>query len=803
MSDTLHLHTLAGCAPTPLAHYLKALGILRLLAEQTDPSARGWWEGDRFRLATRLDRDALERFFLYEYQPTPLIAPWNKESGCWGGSRTDVLTPLRQAPAERFSQLRKAINTSLDAITLWEDCPDPKTKQGRTEKAALIRRCRRLFTGEALRWLDATVALTEADDYRTSTLLGQGGVDMRREFGYGFATQLPELFELTDNKGAPTEQSTPLLAEALYGDTVREVPAKLLAGHFNPAAIKGPNNTPGFQAEATTNPWNYVLALEGVVAFTASVTRRLNAQRLPSAAAPFTTRGTAAGYGTTAQQEGGAAGEFWMPLWAKPAAWVEINHLLVEGRAQLSPKRSHRGKRQAEDTLDFARAVALRGTARGIERFERFGSFPRSGDRYRLAAPLGRWDVPTQPTPHADLLDDVAEWVSKLRQAAKGDTAPKSLGRVARRCEEAMLACCRPSSGGGDPRRWRALLLALGEAEAQLVRSPGTTAGARLQPLPRLRPQWIAAAMGAGEAADRELRLALAVAGLHGYRVPDNRPCERSNRMPHGRFKGASRPCDPIRRHLLPLDEAALRKGQFRFAATERTLHKDPAVVVAGLDAEADLIAVLRRRVMEAGRGEADTKHLPLRPARGLFASPNDLAAVVRGGVDLGAVHALARPLMAMNWTKWGSENYKTERRETLRQIAAPRPTADDWGTLGLFGLFKLCHHHAEIEIDKQKFEVSLDPTILPRLLAGDLTTAAERAKRRLRASGLPPVLGRAAGDVVLCRRLAAALVFPLGKTTASTLAGLLTNPAKEKPERDDASALVPDPQPQTEGTLS
>lgn len=29
---------LSGCAPVPIAHYLKALGVLRLVAEQADPA---------------------------------------------------------------------------------------------------------------------------------------------------------------------------------------------------------------------------------------------------------------------------------------------------------------------------------------------------------------------------------------------------------------------------------------------------------------------------------------------------------------------------------------------------------------------------------------------------------------------------------------------------------------------------------------------------------------------------------------------------------------------------------------------
>ena len=39
---------LDGCAPFPLASYLKALGLLRLVAEQVDPQARGAWDRERF-----------------------------------------------------------------------------------------------------------------------------------------------------------------------------------------------------------------------------------------------------------------------------------------------------------------------------------------------------------------------------------------------------------------------------------------------------------------------------------------------------------------------------------------------------------------------------------------------------------------------------------------------------------------------------------------------------------------------------------------------------------------------------------
>src|SRR3546814_10180666 len=67
---------LGGCTPTPLADYLKALGVLRLLTAR-DPQVRGAWRGEVFVLRTAFGREEVEGFFLNDYQPTPVMAPWN------------------------------------------------------------------------------------------------------------------------------------------------------------------------------------------------------------------------------------------------------------------------------------------------------------------------------------------------------------------------------------------------------------------------------------------------------------------------------------------------------------------------------------------------------------------------------------------------------------------------------------------------------------------------------------------------------------------------------------------------------
>jgi len=108
----IHIHDLGGCAPAPLAHYLKALGILRLVAENHkdgDPAARGWWEGECFRLATRLTREELEVFFLQHYEPTPFVSPWNRGAGFY--TQDDpALTAIMASKAGRFDRLRFGIS---------------------------------------------------------------------------------------------------------------------------------------------------------------------------------------------------------------------------------------------------------------------------------------------------------------------------------------------------------------------------------------------------------------------------------------------------------------------------------------------------------------------------------------------------------------------------------------------------------------------------------------------------------------------------------------------------------------------
>ena len=70
---------LEGCRPEPMSAYLKALAVLRLVSEQADPQAQGYWSGNVFRLDSDLDREALEQLIdnlnRTQQGPAALVSP--------------------------------------------------------------------------------------------------------------------------------------------------------------------------------------------------------------------------------------------------------------------------------------------------------------------------------------------------------------------------------------------------------------------------------------------------------------------------------------------------------------------------------------------------------------------------------------------------------------------------------------------------------------------------------------------------------------------------------------------------------
>jgi CRISPR-associated protein Csx17 len=113
-----HTLELGGCTPTPLMSYLKSLAVLRVVACQKDMSARGFWRGGIFCLTSMLSHEDLIGFFQEEYEPAPVIGPWNNSSGFSPPDKDEgeALTFIRQSNAQRLALYRQAIAVAEAAL---------------------------------------------------------------------------------------------------------------------------------------------------------------------------------------------------------------------------------------------------------------------------------------------------------------------------------------------------------------------------------------------------------------------------------------------------------------------------------------------------------------------------------------------------------------------------------------------------------------------------------------------------------------------------------------------------------------
>ncbi len=737
----LNLHHISGCAPTPLAHYLKALGILRLVAEQKDPATRGWWADEHFCLLTSLDRGELERFFLEEYAPTPFVSPWNKGSGFL--SPTDPgLTPIEISVAPRFKAFRKGIEAArapLAALTAADAIvrrlkDRTKAKKGMTTaekavakalkadptfkgqlaaankqfaylKADLFKPCELGWRGPHRAWMDAAVVLPDEGSPSFPSLLGTGGNDGRVDFTNNAMQRIGDLFDLASaGQAAPAAYS--LLNDALLRTPTTDlVPGAI--GQFLPGNAGGANTTTGPNGDSFVNPWDFLLMLEGAVLFRARSTRHLDPVTSSRASAPFAVRSHAVGYGSRGNEKA-ERGEQWMPLWTRPSGVTDLQALLGEARIQLGRGIAHR-------PIDIARAVARLGVARGVTRFTRFGFLERNGQS-NLAVPLGRVEVIERP--QARLVDDLAFWINRLQRMARDKHAPARLVHAERRFADAVLSALTHDEHANQ---WQAVLLAAASVEA--IQASGTAFKAG--PIPPLSPEWVTASNDGSV----EWRLARALGSAAATYEQD----------------GRSR--DPIRHHWLPLE-----KGARRFREKEKRLVRDTRVVMGGRDPVADFGAIVERRLIEATqRGQ---RRFALIAARGCGAHPVDLAALVAGEVDLGRISSLARAFMAVRWDRW----------KPLNSSAPPSGVWPDEAWVAL----RLAHLPWPLH---ENHPIPADGVCVRRLMAGDSATAVDVALRRLRAAGLRPPIRAASTDPTTARLWAAALVFPVDRPSARAMA--------------------------------
>jgi CRISPR-associated protein Csx17 len=475
----MHELALAGCTATPFGSYLKALGVFRLVAEQKDSGARGRRDGDRFTLSSELTPELLVEFFLEEYRPTPILAPWNGGSGFYPKDNQDGIAAIEGSSDARFEEYRAAIAI----CRAFDEVQAGKGDDENERRTAILRRCRNELPDRAVEWLDAAVGIAADGSRSFAPVLGTGGNEGRLDYTNNFMSRVAALLIAPETKTPVAE----LLTNALFGGRTAALQPGA-AGQFDPGRAGGANQGPGISQEAPVNPWDLVLTLEGAVAWASGIYRRQGTAYRSFLCSPFTVRSRTVGYGSAAAKDDARA-EVWTPLWSRPVPYGELKSLLREGRATVDGK-------PASNTLEFAEAACSLGVDRGIERFVRYSLLKRRGDSY-VALPAGTF--PVQFRSEADLIRKL----QLVRDRVADRDLPKGTEDLLRGVDSAMYhALLTPGR-----ERMREVMATLG----RLLRRIALTGDSRLPARTLAADPWLTAC-GFDECV--EVRIAAALASM-------------------------------------------------------------------------------------------------------------------------------------------------------------------------------------------------------------------------------------------------------------------------------------------------
>ncbi|VAX37863.1 CRISPR-associated protein Csx17, partial [hydrothermal vent metagenome] len=610
MTSKRYAIQLAGCSPVPLAHYLKALGILRLVSEQVDSKAQGWWQDDTFWLRSTLDEEGLVEFFLERYEPTPIVAPWNGGSGFFPNDNKEAISVLQNSKAIRFAKYGNLINLCHQLLSELRLIEKPE----KINKPKLLQLCRNRFPDDSLTSLDAAFLLTE-NGPKYPPLLGTGWNDGRLEFTNNYMQRICDLFDCVT--GTALSETTSILRDSLF-DLLSTGRTSSPIGQFDPGSAGGANSNSSMTSSSTVNTWDYILMLEGAIVFASASVKQLKEAEQGALAYPFCVRSTGVGYSSAGTaDESDSRNEMWMPLWDSATTFNELTTLLSEGRVEI-------GGQSPRNSVEFSRAISSLGTDRGIDSFQRYGFLLRNGLAY-FAVPLSRFEVHANPTVE-ELLAPLDHWLDRFRRVAKDEKkSPASARRALRKIETAILNLCQR----GDRQDVQNILVALGEAESVIAKS--SKLRGEVNPIPPLSSDWLEQSY-LGEH-DIEFRLAASLASLYHEKV------------------------GPLRRHFEPLEQ---QKGDKPFDSKYlkwNDSRSDPNIVWGRGDLIQNMIAVLNRRMIEVlkqGKQKGDDELFA--PVAGrCSASMGDIAAFVAGDVDDKRIATLLRGLILINWkfAKW------------------------------------------------------------------------------------------------------------------------------------------------------
>jgi CRISPR-associated protein Csx17 len=715
--EPLHLH---GCRHDILGHYLKAIGLLRVLAkcatpENRDSDAEGWWDADKacFRLHSPKypTREKLVDFFEKHYQPTPIFV--NAMNGQAAKRSTSFsLTDYLVDAATKDGALVPKEPNSGEALAAYRDAPD----------------------GNHADIVDSIAAPRFSSNSDNPLWLSKGRTSGKGHIWSSFGEYVDAFDKLRKQKNKTSLHS--LILSALEGTTDSKKAAKGKGTPFFPDAIKAYNIGSGWVTENYPfNALDYVLAVEGGFAMRGSVGRTLAANSRRFAAFPFVFDA-----GEELVDDGnevkGTSSALWFPLWARPVTFAELSSFISDAQARLPGK-------EARFSAEFMRALHIQGVDAGFTGWQEF--------RFKMKISRVPW-VTTGALVETAFQEDTtrlnralqpfdeSQFLDQFDMKWKGGKADsKSPHPVRAAINAAMETATRETT----PHHCLDLLCAVFRACRQMAISEsfrGTLPGKRarfFQPLPMEHWNHLLGGMD-----QPEFRIARAVASMPGS-------------MKQG---GDDSIVFPMLGSLLPLEQG---RGGVWYLPETPSKHAD----WTGTDLCHDLAAVLSRRYLDSLTHD--------RPAlmSSFGARLGDILAFLSGDLDDALIARWTEALSLIGWKFTKLDGVPCD--EECEPHAIPPEYA------ALRTLLELeCEHRKDGDTKKLRSQQPI--ALLCQRSASTLPLAVTEALRWIGIWGVPNPYGKAAGaekprlagrDIVSPRafapsteaaRLAAAVCIPL-----------------------------------------
>ncbi len=590
---------LAGVSPRSLGDLLKGFGAMAIVGEDC-PDALFWWN-DAFHLVIERPCDdgdqAKARKAIEDVVRGNLLA--------WASSIAEAFKPTRQKSCDK--PLPCVDHPRAKQKGKKKTCPEVVVE--RRDSSLKLPGDHDQFAPDQARWARAiAVPLPGRDETEPHPLFPAHG----QEGSGDYFSQIEKAAEAAKNA---TEDITWSLFMEGNPSLTRELDSGYL---FFPEPMKryATGVAKWVQDRAAISPWCFLLAVRGAVLLRGSL-RRLRWGRRAYPAFPFVFEGSVVELGKGKYFRNV---ELHYPTWNanRPRTLAEFEMQMRQFQARLS------GRGFAATAAEFRAAVVGRGAGAAFDTFHRFvleGRRPGQRQPMRQGIPRGATRVASKDSEHANL----RLMLAPLAETGWFDQFTTDRLRAARaRAEEAVHRAV--DEPGLDA--YRDILEALWDLNRALV-LPGALrrdleeSRRKPRPLPPLPARLWERALDEGLRTDPAHRLARAIGSMLGVRA-----------------EGAA--VGPVLEHMLPV-----RWGSRGWTIPDPTPSR--SLRWSGLAPLGDFKDLFWSRWLDA----VELPRLPFSAAR--FASFDDIAALLRGEVDVRELHRLAGLYALLDWQSSGT----------------------------------------------------------------------------------------------------------------------------------------------------